>query len=108
LRTKQSFRHGGDLVWNSKHHSRKDNTSIVSGSKLLHRQGDIPHELGVHLWDARLRQSSIAVAITKGDIQDNCRTKICTMYTINNILEGTVGINCMVDTITTAIILAKD
>ena len=50
----------------------------------------------------------VKVPLTKGDIQDNCRTKICTMYTINNILEGTVGINCMVDTITTAIIIAKD
>jgi hypothetical protein len=50
----------------------------------------------------------VKVPLTKGDIQDNCRTKICTMYTINNILEGTAGINCMVDAITTAIIIAKD
>jgi hypothetical protein len=108
LRTESSSRHGRYLTWNSISHSRKDNTSFISGNNLLNRNWDVPLKLGMHLWDARLPQRVVVMIEAKRDIGDACRTHIIKRYTINNILERSVGIFCVVDTIATAIEVAKD
>ncbi len=75
---------------------------------MRNRQWNDPHELGVHLWDAKLRQIAVVMIEAKRDDGDVWRTHIIPGYTVNDVFEVSVAIFCVVNAIATIIEVAND